>query len=244
MASPSCAGGGKPSFFFAPLPISFAYSSAAAASAAALGVELLTVHAVGGEAMLRAAVDGAREGGASTGILAVTVLTSFDDAAYAAATPHDAIARLQRQIDAGEVTLTFDNGPVPGVTEQVLETLAQEFLGVLHPAVVRERGDLLKDVVEQELRPQVADLRVELLRAILLQRMDRLVGFLGGEFDGHGISEGGTRRHGEHLRASKSKITDTGRTGDGPPRGASRTPTRSPVSERRCRFDSQRSTQR
>jgi orotidine-5'-phosphate decarboxylase len=58
----------------------------AAASAAALGVELLTVHAVGGEAMLRAAVDGAREGGASTGILAVTVLTSFDDAAYAAAT--------------------------------------------------------------------------------------------------------------------------------------------------------------
>ena len=29
-------------------------------------------------------------------------------AAYAAATPHDAIARLQRQIDAGEVTLTFD----------------------------------------------------------------------------------------------------------------------------------------
>jgi orotidine-5'-phosphate decarboxylase len=58
----------------------------AAASAAALGVDLLTVHAVGGEAMLRAAVEGAREGGASTGILAVTVLTSFDDAAYAAAT--------------------------------------------------------------------------------------------------------------------------------------------------------------
>jgi orotidine-5'-phosphate decarboxylase len=58
----------------------------AAASAAALGVDLLTVHAVGGEAMVRAAVEGAREGGASTGILAVTVLTSFDDAAYAAAT--------------------------------------------------------------------------------------------------------------------------------------------------------------
>lgn len=58
----------------------------AAASAAALGVDLLTVHAVGGESMVRAAVEGAREGGGMTGILAVTVLTSFDDAAYAAAT--------------------------------------------------------------------------------------------------------------------------------------------------------------
>ena len=43
----------------------------AAQSASSLGVELLTVHAVGGEAMLRAAV----EGGGSTGILAVTVYT-------------------------------------------------------------------------------------------------------------------------------------------------------------------------
>jgi orotidine-5'-phosphate decarboxylase len=46
----------------------------AAQSAASLGVELLTVHAVGGAPMLRAAVDGA---GGSTGILAVTVLTSM-----------------------------------------------------------------------------------------------------------------------------------------------------------------------
>ncbi len=46
----------------------------AAQSASSLGVQLLTVHAVGGEAMLRAAVDG---GGAATGILAVTVLTSL-----------------------------------------------------------------------------------------------------------------------------------------------------------------------
>lgn len=54
----------------------------AAASAAALGVELLTVHAIGGAAMLRAAVDGASTVGAGTGIVAVTVLTSFDDAGY------------------------------------------------------------------------------------------------------------------------------------------------------------------
>jgi orotidine-5'-phosphate decarboxylase len=46
----------------------------AAEQAAALGVQLLTVHGFGGAAMLRAAVEG---GGASTGILAVTVLTSM-----------------------------------------------------------------------------------------------------------------------------------------------------------------------
>lgn len=57
----------------------------AAASAAALDAELLTVHAVGGDAMLRAAAEGAAENGGRTGILAVTVLTSFDDAGYAAA---------------------------------------------------------------------------------------------------------------------------------------------------------------
>jgi orotidine-5'-phosphate decarboxylase len=49
----------------------------AARSAAALGARLLTVHASGGVAMLEAAVEG---GGERLGILAVTVLTSFDDA--------------------------------------------------------------------------------------------------------------------------------------------------------------------
>lgn len=62
----------------------------AVARAAELGAELLTVHAAGGRAMLRAAVDAA--GGASTSapiagrglrILAVTVLTSLDSAALA-----------------------------------------------------------------------------------------------------------------------------------------------------------------
>jgi orotidine-5'-phosphate decarboxylase len=49
----------------------------AAAAAARLGAELLTVHAMGGGEMLRAAVEGAGEGG-STGVIAVTVLTSID----------------------------------------------------------------------------------------------------------------------------------------------------------------------
>jgi orotidine-5'-phosphate decarboxylase len=50
-------------------------------SAAALGVRLVTVHASGGRAMLEAAV----EGSGGTGVLAVTVLTSLDAGALAAA---------------------------------------------------------------------------------------------------------------------------------------------------------------
>jgi orotidine-5'-phosphate decarboxylase len=50
----------------------------AARSARAMGASLLTVHGYGGAAMVDAAVEGA---GAETGILVVTVLTSFDTAA-------------------------------------------------------------------------------------------------------------------------------------------------------------------
>ncbi len=57
----------------------------AAAQAGALGVAYLTVHASGGAAMLAAAVKGASAGAARAGVgppivLAVTVLTSMDDA--------------------------------------------------------------------------------------------------------------------------------------------------------------------
>ena len=48
----------------------------AVASAVALGVRLLTVHASGGRAMLEAAQGAA---GSACGVLGVTVLTSFDD---------------------------------------------------------------------------------------------------------------------------------------------------------------------
>ena len=60
----------------------------AARSAARLGAELLTVHGAGGEAMVRAAVDGA---GTECGVLAVTVLTSMDAGALAAATGRPAV---------------------------------------------------------------------------------------------------------------------------------------------------------
>ena len=54
--------------------------------AARLGASLMTVHASGGRAMLEAAAEGAAEGGAAAGgpaaaVIAVTVLTSLDEAA-------------------------------------------------------------------------------------------------------------------------------------------------------------------
>lgn len=52
-------------------------------SAAALGVRLVTVHAVGGEAMVRAAVEGAGERG-DCEVLAVTLLTSLKEGEAAA----------------------------------------------------------------------------------------------------------------------------------------------------------------
>ena len=74
----------------------------AAQSASSLGVELLTVHAVGGEAMLRAAV----EGGGSTGLLGVTVRPSLTQGDLEAARGHalaswaEEVLRLARTADA------------------------------------------------------------------------------------------------------------------------------------------------
>ena len=50
----------------------------AAASAAGLGADLLTVHATGGAAMVAAAVQGIQSAGGTTRVVAVTLLTSLD----------------------------------------------------------------------------------------------------------------------------------------------------------------------
>ena len=60
----------------------------AARSAAALGARLLTVHAAGGRAMIEAAVEG---GGDGLGVLAVTVLTSFDQSSLGEAIGRPAV---------------------------------------------------------------------------------------------------------------------------------------------------------
>ncbi len=69
----------------------------AVARTADLGVELLTLHATGGPAMLSAAADG-RGGATLPRLLGVTVLTSMDQAQMEAVgldgTPSEAVARL------------------------------------------------------------------------------------------------------------------------------------------------------
>src|SRR5512142_38560 len=75
----------------------------AARSAAATGARLLTVHAAGGAAMVKAAVKGA---GPGVRVLAVTVLTSLDAAALEAiglvGPPEAAVVRLARlAVEAG-----------------------------------------------------------------------------------------------------------------------------------------------
>lgn len=62
--------------------------SGAAETLARLGVQMLTVHASGGAPMVSAAVEGARRGAEAAGVpvptvIAVTVLTSMDDATLA-----------------------------------------------------------------------------------------------------------------------------------------------------------------
>ena len=63
-------------------------------SAAGLGVRLLTVHAGGGTAMLRAAQDAA---GSRCGVLGVTVLTSFDATTLARAWGREAL-RVEEEV--------------------------------------------------------------------------------------------------------------------------------------------------
>lgn len=60
--------------------------ASAVAAAASLGVWMVNVHAAGGTQMMRAASEAARRGGRGGGplVIAVTVLTSLDDASLAA----------------------------------------------------------------------------------------------------------------------------------------------------------------
>ncbi|MDA1081110.1 MAG: orotidine-5'-phosphate decarboxylase [Gemmatimonadetes bacterium] len=112
-------------------------------SAAALGVDLVTVHAIGGEAMQRAAVEGAGGPGARTGVLAVTVLTSFDDVGYAAAvgstaeTTHGAVLRF-----AGRAVECGARGVVcAGAEAAAVRAAYGDALGTLVPGIRMPGGD-------------------------------------------------------------------------------------------------------
>jgi len=70
----------------------------AVARASSLGARMLTAHATGGRAMLRRAVERARKEGAGLQVVAVTVLTSLDDADLrdAGVTEGDVASQVER----------------------------------------------------------------------------------------------------------------------------------------------------
>ncbi|MBV9110569.1 MAG: orotidine-5'-phosphate decarboxylase, partial [Gemmatimonadetes bacterium] len=88
-------------------------------SAARLDVDLLTLHASGGEAMLRAAADAAA--GARLDLLAVTVLTSLDAAALATAWGREAVAA---EAEVGRLAAMANGCGIGGIVASVHEIAA------------------------------------------------------------------------------------------------------------------------
>jgi len=104
----------------------------AAASAARLGADLLTVHATGGSEMIAAAVAGIRAAGGATRVVAVTILTSHDPARMPPgfAMPFDlaatATALTRAALDAGAAGIVC---AAPDL-KRVREELGPEFYAV------------------------------------------------------------------------------------------------------------------
>jgi len=113
-------------------------------SAAGLDVDLLTLHASGGAAMLRAAADAAR--GARLQLLGVTVLTSLDDAGLAQAWGRD---RVTTDAEVGRLAELARDCGIPGVVASVHELpavrrAAGQEMRVLTPGI-RLAGDAAGD---------------------------------------------------------------------------------------------------
>ena len=108
-------------------------------SAAALGVRLVTVHASGGVAMLRAAQQAAE---ARCGVLAVTVLTSFDAAGLAGAWGRQAL-NLEDEVLrlAGDAAAAGLHGVVCSGAEASAIAAAHPALALLVPGIRLAGGD-------------------------------------------------------------------------------------------------------
>lgn len=93
----------------------------AAAAAARLGADLLTVHALGGAAMVAAAVEGVRSAGGTTQVVAVTLLTSLDPRelppgmACPCDLPRTVAAMLEMSLAAGARGIVCAAPDLPGV---------------------------------------------------------------------------------------------------------------------------------
>lgn len=114
---------------------------------AAAGAALLTVHAVGGVPMLSAAVEGAgAQDGSGCGVLAVTVLTSFDAAGYAAAAGRE---RVEIQAEVERLATAARSAGAFGVvcSGREARSVVDGFRGALKVLVpgVRAAGDAPND---------------------------------------------------------------------------------------------------
>ena len=125
----------------------------AASNAASLGVDLLTVHALGGEDMVRAAVAGATDGAAlhglePPGVIAVTVLSSLagEGLASPASLAFEAVTAGARGAvvsgrDVAEVREALGAGPllvVPGIRPSGIPS--DDHMRVLSPGEALEQG--------------------------------------------------------------------------------------------------------
>jgi orotidine-5'-phosphate decarboxylase len=116
---------------------------AASRSAAASGASLITVHAIGGQSMVRAAVEGA---GNQCGVLAVTVLTSMDARAIS-----DAIGRKVESVseEVARLAMIAEGAGAHGVvcSGQEAARIVADHSGRLATLVpgVRLRGDSAQD---------------------------------------------------------------------------------------------------
>jgi len=116
-------------------------------NAAKLGASLVTVHASGGAAMLRAAADAARDAGVNCRVLAVTVLTSLSADAVAGAWGRSAGLDVQREVlrladfaaAAGAHGVVCGGGEARAVSERFGDRLA-----ILVPGV-RAAGGAAQD---------------------------------------------------------------------------------------------------
>lgn len=115
-------------------------------SAFKLGVDLLTVHASGGEAMLRAAAEAAARALEPVQLLAVTVLTSFDAEGLGRAWGRSGV---EVEAEVVRLALLARDAGIPGVVASVREVepiraAVGEALRILTPGI-RLAGDAAGD---------------------------------------------------------------------------------------------------
>ncbi len=132
--------------------------AAAVRAAVRLDVQMLTIHASGGRAMMQAAEEAARDEAARKGaapplVLGVTVLTSLDDAALAevgiAATSAQQVARLARlAVEAGLRGLVCSPLEI-GLLRNVLRPTVQLVTPGIRPASA-DRGDQKRTLTPAE----------------------------------------------------------------------------------------------